>query len=100
MTVLLITQRDTVNEWRIFAHTVSRLSRRLNLLSQIRIFDKRVTNHVADAHVRVFDAAIMRIVDDDGLVRELREFAAFTADERNRMQPHLLCPLDCLDQIG
>src|SRR5437667_8479429 len=43
---------------------------------QLRLLHERVTNHVANAHVRVLDTAVMGIVDDDRLVADLRQPAA------------------------
>ncbi len=42
--------------------------------------------HVADAHLGVLDAAVVGVVDDDGLVGDLGHAAAFGADEGDGVQ--------------
>ena len=43
----------------------------------------RVAEHVAGAHLRVLDPAIVRVVDDDDLLGNLRHATALGADQRH-----------------
>lgn len=54
--------------------------RGLRCACQMRILHEGVTDHVADAHLRIFHAAIMFGIDHDHLLRELRQPAPLRAD--------------------
>ena len=51
---------------------------------------------MADAHLGVFDAAVVRVVDDQGVVGDVRHAAAFGADEGDGGQAVVLGPLERL----
>src|SRR6266446_9848564 len=48
-------------------------------VSQPRVLDEGVAEHVANPHLGVFRPAVMRRVDHDGLVGDLRQLPAFAA---------------------
>lgn len=54
---------------------------------------------MADAHLRVLDAAIVRVIDDDALLGDLRHATAFRADERDGLQFVFLRPFQRLHAV-
>jgi hypothetical protein len=49
------------------------------LVSQLRVFHEGVAEQVANAHLRVLDAAVMGIVDDKGVIGDFGHASALGA---------------------
>ena len=82
--------------------TASRPKRNLKSPSaqRLRIFHERIAEQVANGHLRVFHPAIMGVVDDNDLLRNLGHASAFGADQGHGVQSVLFCPGQGLDAIG
>jgi hypothetical protein len=55
---------------------------------------------VADAHVRVFDAAIMGVVDDEDVIGDFSHAATLRSNERNGAKAVFFGPLEGFDAVG
>ena len=55
---------------------------------------------MANRHVGVFDAAVVVGIDDNGVVGDFGELAAFGADECDRLHVVRVGPFKCFDEIG
>jgi len=51
-----------------------------------KVFHKGVANHMGDSHLAILGAAVVGFVDDDAVVGEVGELAAFAADEGDDVQ--------------
>src|SRR4051812_15419274 len=64
-----------------------------------RVLHKGVANHVVDVQVDVFAAAVGGVVDDDDLLGDVGESAAFGADKGHGAQAAFASPGEGVDKI-
>lgn len=64
------------------------------------ILHEQVAKHVANGHVRVLHPAVMRVIDDNHLVRDFGHPPAFGADQGGGKDPVRFGPSQSLDAVG